>query len=418
MRRHLRWALAAAACLAALPRTAPAQDPDSSRSIWDVAPDDPQYQFLKLGQSRDYLRAERWRITQQIEQAIPPLYEPRLPFHGYTLPPGTWRLGLQSTFGRNPSDFGRDDFYAMFFDQVKVDFTQVNLIVEHGFEVGGMRDLALQLDVPFKFQRTSGTGHPFRIDPMLMTMEGSGRGLGDVAVTLKKKWLDQGTSPANFATMLGVIFPTADDDQEFNASQTVFMNGMPMPVSAGIPGNPAIDIFGRQPGDLLFPAPGQPGNGTWGVRLGFGLSRQFDRSALHTGAVVDLLARTDGITRGNELRYGLSYVFPPTSGDRFTLDLSLLGIWKGTEKFPGTIVHPERDPATGGPVMDSTGAIVMFSTPRPDFEHGHAVFASPALIFITAPNARLSVSPSIRLREPDQGPTPRWMLNVGYTFTF
>lgn len=435
MRLHWRIASVAAGLLSLLAAPlAPAQDTGSDAGkeaaqeapkqqpprLKDLKPDDPEDSYLHLGESGDYLRAERWRLVDQIEAAIPPLYEPVRPFHGYTLPPGVWRVAVDTTFARNPGDFGTDDFYSLFFNKVKVDFIEVKTSLFYGFELGGIRDLVLRLDIPYKFLQHKGTGHPWRIEPMTMTMEGSGAGLGDLALTLKHKWIDQGNGPLTLSTMTGVIFPTAEDDQEFNASQTILINGVPaMAVSAKLPGNPAIDIFSTRPGQRLFPRGAQPGNGAWGARVGFGATRQFERSALHAGAIFDYLADTEsGITPGHELKYGMSYTFPPTASDHWTIDLSVFGRWKGEEEFPGTITHPKRNPATGGPIMDGAGNMVMFTTGRPDFKHGNVVFGSPSLIFVPTPNVRLFVSPSYRILEPDKGPSPEWMVNFGATITF
>ncbi len=399
--------------------SAPSADEPTTPALNQISPNDPDYVFLKLGEKQDYLKAERWRIVDQIEQAIPPLYEPVLPFHGYTLPPGAWRVALGATYGHNPADFGRDKDYALFFDQVKIDFLKLNLDVFYGFEVGNIHDLTLQLDLPYNTQRTYGTGRPFRIVPMVMTMEGAGSGIGDVSLTLKKKWLDQANrSPVTFSTMLGIIFPTGDDTEQFNASQTVFMNGMAMPVNANIPGNPAIDIFGRRPGDRRFPDPGQPGHGSWGARVGFGVTHQFQRSALHGGAVYDLLADNDGVTPGNELRYGVSYTFPPLPSDHLALDLAVFGMLKQDEHFPGTIMHPERDPATGMPIMDATGNLAMFVTPRPAFKHGNMLFFGPSLILVPRPGTRITLSPAFRISEPKQGPSPQWTMSSAINYTF
>lgn len=384
-----------------------------------ISMDDPEYLFLSLGTETDYLRAERWRIIDQVEAAIPPLYEPNLPFHGYTLPPGAWRISLKAGYLHNPSDFGTDDFYSMFFDEVEMDVAMFDLNVLYGFEVGPLRDLVVNVHVPYKAQRTRGSGHPFRIDPMVMTMEGAGEGLGDVSVTIKKKWVDQGNGPLTFSTMLGVIFPTAQDDQEFNASQTISMMGTPtMAVSADIAGSPKIDLFGREADDLLFPRVAQPGNGSFGVRFGFGATVQMDRGALHAGAVFDYLADNDGITPGNEFRYGASYIFPPLGSDHVALDLGVFGRWRGDERFPGTIMHPQRDPATGGPMMDADMNMRMFVTGRPDFEHGNFTMVSPSLILVASPNSRFIVSPAFRVLEPARGPSPRWRVTVSQTFTF
>lgn len=402
---------------AALKQKVHEQAPVAAPSLGEISETDPMYQFLTLGQSKDYLKTERWRIIDQIEQAIPPLYEPVRPFHGYTLPPGVIRAEMTSTIGRNPGDFGRDKLYALFFNDVKVDFQQTEFNLLYGFELGEMHDMMLKLTVPYKFQRHTGSGHPFSIENITMTMEGAGEGLGDVSLTLKKKWLDQGNDPVTFSTMLGAIFPTAEDEEEFNTSQTMFIDGVPSAVSGFIAGNSIVDAFGRNPGDRLFPRSAQPGNGSWGGRVGFGISHQFERSALHGGAIFDILADNDGITPGHELKYGVSYVFPPLPSDRFTVDLSLFGRWKGDEEFPGTITHAQRDPVTGNFIMDG-GMMAMFTTPRPKFEHGHELFFSPSLIFIPTPNTRMFVSPLFRVLEPDRGPSPEWMVMGGVTYTF
>lgn len=389
------------------------------RNINTIPENDADYLFLKLGTQIDYLRAERWRIIDQIEQAIPPLYEPVRPFHGYTLPPGAWRLSLNTAWARNNGDFGTDDFYSLFFDNVKVKTQTTELNIGYGFEAFGIHDIVAQLTIPYKTQKTSGTGHPFRIDPMEMTMEGAASGLGDVSLTFKKKWFDQANAGITFSSFAGIIFPTGEDEEEFNASQTIFVMGTPMQaVSADLPGNPAIDVFGRDPGDLFFPRVGQPGNGSWGVRVGVGVSKEFERSALHAGAVYDALADNDGIDPGDELRYGISYVLPILPSDHLAVDLALVGSWKGDEKFPGQIMHPERDTATGGPKMDADGNMLMFVTDRPDFKHGNILFASPSLIFTPSPNIRFNISPAVRVSEPEEGPSPEWTLMIGLSNTF
>ncbi|MFQ5748147.1 MAG: hypothetical protein ACE5H3_01665 [Planctomycetota bacterium] len=387
------------------------QDGEPYPSFKDLSKEESAYEFLRLGQDKDYLKAERWRIIDQIESAIPPLYEPVRPFHGYTLPPGAWRVSTRTTLGRNPGDFGRDDFYSLFFNKVTVEFIKVHLNVLYGFEAGGVSDMVVNVDIPYNFTQISGTGHPWRLRPFNMTMDGAGNGLGDISIVLKKKWLDQGNEPVNFATMLGVILPTAQDNQQFNASQALTVGGVPMPA-------PKLNIFSRRPGGLLLPKSAQPGNGVWGLRVGFGATRQFERSAVHLGAAYDLLAKDDGITPGDELRYGASFVLPPTAGDRFTFDLSVFGFWKGDEKFPGTVTHPVRNPATGGPKVNGAGMPVMVTTARPEFKHGNVTFVSPSLVFIPSPDTRLFISPAFRILEPLQGPSPRWMLTIGATFTF
>lgn len=379
----------------------------------NAALDDRDYQFMKLGQDTDYLEAERYRIVDQIEQAIPPLYEPARPLHGYVLPPGASRIKLDIGIAHNRGDFGRDDFYSKFFDEVTIDTLQSSLQYQYGFEALGIKDMMVSLDIPFKMTRLEGTGHPFRIDAMTMSMDGTGAGLGDISTTLKKKWFDQGNGPVTLSTMLGIIFPTGKDDEEFNAAQTLQVQGMPAMLSP-LP----LNVFGRNPNDRLLPRSAQPGQGAWGGRIGLAATRQFERSAIHGGLIYDFFAKNDGITVGNELRYGVSYAFPPLASDRLSLDLAIAGMSKGDEKYPGQIMHPERDPATGGPIMDASGNIVMFTTARPDFKHGNITFFSPSLSYIPAPNSRITATPAFRISQPDEGPSPRWTFNLSVQQTF
>ncbi len=404
--------------LEALQTTTATPTPKTAPALRDVAVDNPDYQFLKLGQDADYMQAERYRIIDQVQQAIPPLYEPARPLHGYVLPPGATRLQLSVGGARDSGDFGRDQFYSKFFDKVTINTFTSNLQYMYGFEAFGIKDMMVSLNIPFKYSEVKGTGHPFRIDPMQMTMEGAGGGLGDIEVTLKKKWLDQGNAPVTLSTMLGVILPTGEDEKKFNASQTILMGGMAVPVTALNPMDPSINLFGRKPTDRFLPRSLQPGQGSWGGRIGLGATHQFERSALHAGFLYDFFAKNDGITPGNELRYGASYVLPPLDSDKLSLDLAVFGKYKGDEKFPGRITHLERDPMTGGPVMDSRGNNVMFTTARPHFKHGNIMFFSPSLSYIPAPAIRFTVSPSIRIHEPYQGPSPAWTIDLSAQYTF
>lgn len=397
---------------------APEEAPRQAPTLRGASAGDAQFNFLGLGQGSDHMRAERYRIVDQIRQAIPPLYEPARPLHGYVLPPGATRLEFNLGAAHNPGNFGRDKRYAEFFDNVSVDTVTAGLQIMHGFEAFGVKDLMVNLNIPFKFVRNSGTGHPWRIDSMQMTMEGAGGGLGDIDLTVKKKWLDQGNGPLSLSTMLGVILPTGRDEAMFNASQTVTTMGMPMAVTALDPMAPSINVFGRTPTDRFFPRSAQPGQGSRGGRIGVGATHQFERGALHAGLIYDFFAKNRGITPGNELRYGLSYVTPVLESDTLSLDLALAGKYKRDEKFPGMIMHPERDPATGGPLMDGAGNMLMFMTPPPDFRHGNIVFFSPSLSYIPTPGFRFTASPAVRVFEPKQGPSPAWTVDLTVQHTF
>lgn len=378
-----------------------------------------EYSFMRLGVNADYLTAERHRIVEQIQQFIPPLYEPALPFHAYTLPPGTWRVKIASNVFNNNRDFGTDDFYSFFFSDVKVRNTVITHELSYGFEVpqwGSLgRDLVLNLELPYRRTTIRGTGHPFRINNIVMDMNADVEGLGDLTVTLKKKWLDQANYGFNLASVIGVITPTGHHREQFNAAQAMSMMGMAPMLG------PPIDVFSARPGERFVPNDAQPGRGAWGGRFGLMATRQFERSALHAGVVAQVYAKTDeDIVPGDELRFGGSYVFPLfPKKDILSLDFSVFGRAKRAEEFPGTITHPERDPATGGFIMDPVTMMpVMFTTARPNFEHGTVLFFQPSMIFTPTPQTRLIASPAFRILEPDKGPSPKFMISSSMEVTF
>ena len=370
--------------------------------------------FLNLGVKRDYLKAERGRIVEQLQQFIPPLYEPVFPFHAYTLPPGAIRMKIGTRIFNNHHDFGTDERYSFFFKDVTVRNLFVDYDFFYGFELPTRfgKDLVLNVNVPYKRTSIRGTGHPFRVDPLVMSMNGDAEGLGDISFTLKKKWLDQGNWPLNLASFLGVITPTGRHHEEFFEQQSLRVGGQPMPA-------PPIDVFSARAGQRLIPNGSQPGTGAWGLRVGAAATRQFERSALHTGIIANIFAdNSDGITPGNEINFGLGYVVPPFASDWLSLDFSIFGRHKDAERFPGMIMHPLRDPTTGGPIMNPDGTVKIFTTRRPGFEHGTVLFASPSLIFVPIPQARIIVSPAFRIREPNQGPSPEFQLAASMEITF
>lgn len=373
------------------------------------------FRFLNLGVRRNYIRAERNRLIDQLHTMIPPLYEPAFsPFHGYTLPPRAFRVAIDADRFINNHDFGRDKFYALFFDNVKVENQHVNA----DFFYGLSENSTLRLTVPFRSTNISGTGKAFRIMPMVMTMNGHGFGIGDVQLVLKHKWFDQAYKSFNFATVFGVQFPTGKHDNRFDDAQTIFMNGMAMPVSAS-GGGPKVDLFSD---DLRIPNSAQPGTGSWGAIFGVMGTRQLTwnrfRGALHAGVLYKAMRdNAQGVRPGNEMVFAVSYVRPPLSTEHLTFDLTLIGRNKQSERFPGLITHPDAD-RNGMPIMNPDGSLKMFTTPRPPFEHGTVVFLSPSIVIIPKPSLRLTVSPMIRVYEPNQGPSPAFRLVFGTTTTF
>lgn len=395
------------------PRESEAATPEAS---YEFDPEDKDFRFLDLGVKNDYIEYESDRLVDQLRTAIPPLYEPAFsPFHGYTLPAGAFRFTFANDRFINNHDFGRNEFYSAFFNNVKVENQHVML---NGF-YGVNANNTLAVTVPFKSTDISGTGEAFRIRPMVMTMEGHSFGLGDVQVNLKHKWFDQGYRRFTLATAIGVQLPTGENDDRFNDSQTIFMMGQPMPVSAAA-GGPRVDLFSD---DLRIPNSAQPGTGAWGLNLGVMATRQLTwtgrRGAIHGGVMYRAFKDTsEGVRPGNELIFGASYVRPPLETDHLSFDLTFFGKKKQAELFPGAITHPEADPDTRMPILNEDGSLRMFTTPRPPFEHGTVMFLSPSIIIIPKSSIRLTVSPMFRIYEPRQGPSPAFRLIFGIQSIF
>ncbi len=376
---------------------------------------DEKYLFLNLGVKKSYLALERSRLLDNLRTQIPPLYEPAFsPFHGYTLPQRATRVQISNDQFTNNGNFGRDAFYNLFFDNVKVQNRHVDIDTFYGLT----DDTTLRVNVPVRDSTITGDGAAFRIKPMRMTMNGHAVGVGDVTLFAKHKWWDQGQHFMNLATVFGVQLPTGKNDARFNDSQTIFMNGMPMPVSAAA-GGPSVNLFSD---DLRVPIASQPGTGSWGLNFGVMGTHQLTwnrfRGAVHGGALYKWFTDTkEGVRPGNEAIAAVSYVRPPTRSEKFTFDLTLLARNKQSERFPGLVMHPEADP-NGMPIMDASGNLQMFITPRPPFNHGTVVFLSPALVFIPKAPIRISVAPLVRIYEPLMGPSPRFRMIFGISNTF
>ncbi len=401
--------------IAALRKPLPAEAPAPAANNYDFEPREEKYAYMNLGVQRSFLSLERSRLLDNLRTQIPPLYEPAFsPFHGYTLPQRAVRVAIKNDRFINDGDFGRDKFYALFFNNVKVENQHVEADLFYGLTDNTM----LRVNVPFRSTNISGDGAAFRILPMRMTMHGHAFGMGDVTVFAKHKWWDQGQHFLNLATVFGVQLPTGKNDSRFDDAQTIYMNGMAIPVSAAA-GGPRVDLFSN---DLRVPNSAQPGTGAWGLNFGVMGTRQLTwnrfRGALHGGVLYKWFKDTsEGVRPGNEAIFAISYVRPPTRSEKITFDLTLFGRNKQSERFPGLVMHPEAD-AKGMPIMNADGTLKMFTTPRPPFMHGTVVFLSPSVVFIPKAPIRITFSPLIRVYEPLQGPSPRFRLMIGISNTF
>lgn len=388
-------AMAALACFVVM---ASAHAQDAQKANEDTGEDE----FLQLGTKegiggRDWQDFERMRLKDQILTFIPPLYQPAFLGHAYVLPPRTFRVTTSMSFLNVDSDDffknGSEDFVH---ENHKVRNRTVALDLFYGLD----HNMTLRLHVPYVTTSSEGSVHPNGVPFLDAFVEGDARDFGDISLFLKKKWLDQGNYPVGFATVAGILFPTGANDKKFDFPVMV-MNNManpPMLVPAGGTG-----VFGRFSDDGRLPASLQPGTGGFGVHFGAFATRQFARfpSALHAGFLGTLLEGDDGVKPGNRLKFFTTYV-KPVYKDYLSLEFGINGMWKEDDEYSGLFMPP--------------GA--MAPVPRPSFQGGTVVFASPSIIFNPTPQIRFHISGSFRLNEPDLGPWPSQIIQAGASMTF
>ena len=355
----------------------------------------PESPYLELGVDEDFSRYERLRLKDQILTFIPPLYQPAFLGHAYVLPPRTFRVTTSMTFAEiGSSDFFKGGSKDFTHENHRVRNRTANLDIFYGLD----HNLTLRLNIPYVFNSSEGSVHPNGVPILDAFIEGNTRDLGDISVFLKKKWLDQGNHPVGFATVVGIQFPTGSNDKKFDfpVSLKNNMTGTFGPIGG-------TGIFNRFSDDGRLPAPLQPGTGGFGAHLGAFVTRQFSGfpSALHVGTLATFLEGDDGVDPGDRVKFFATYV-KPVYKDHLSLELGVNGMWKDDDEYSGLFSPP---PA-------------MVPVPRPPFQGGTVVFASPSIIFNPTPQIRFHLSGSFRLNDPDRGPWPSQIIRLGSTVTF
>lgn len=353
--------------------------------------------FLNLGVEENYSRYERLRLKDQILTFIPPIYQPAFLGHAYVLPPRVWRVATSVSF----LEIDGDDF----FKKGKRDFVHeshrvrnrtVNLDIFYGLD----HNMTLRLNIPWVFTKSEGSVHPNGVKFLNAFVEGDNDGLGDISLFLKKKWLDQGNYPVNFATVVGVQFPTGSSDKKFDFP--VAVQNRLLGAGLGFVGG-GSGIFARFSDSGRMPASLQPGTGGFGFHVGAFVTRQFSRfpSAFHAGALATFLENGDGVNPGHRVKFFATYV-KPVYKDYLSLELGVNGMWKEDDEYSGRFLPPRS----------------AFPVKRAPFQGGTVVFVSPSIIFNPTPQIRFHFSASIRANKPHLGPWPGVVYQLGTTVTF
>jgi hypothetical protein len=364
--------------------------------------------ILKYGESEAATRLERTLIKPMILAFIPPLLESAVVGNAFVLPPNAFRASVDYAFTNLT---GKDDFAggtaAGNFNGVRRQF--VNLTLAYGFDLNMkyLHSFTAALVIPYQSTNSRGFVQPAGAGGPEVLNNGSVGTLGDITLLVKKKLIDQGSFPnipfvpkVGFAMAAGVFFPSGSNSEKFGNDGVVGCRG------AGCPA--ANFTFTRFGDDGRLPSVLQPGNGVPSYLLGGFVTRQFqpgdfaflagsplDRGAIHLGGVHRWNFESNGVDPG-----GLTTVFAslvaPVYKDYVSLEAS--NIWQIQEEdsYRGTF---------GG-------------APRAPFTRGSLGLLGPSLIFSPDPQIRFRATGLFRVKEPELGPSPPFVMNFGIDVTF
>nr|MBI2902050.1 hypothetical protein [Candidatus Methylomirabilis oxyfera] len=368
-----------------------------------------------------------------------------------------------------PSLDGRKN--TVVFGNFNVDRTFLDFDLLYGFDLGVkyLHSFTLRVNIPVLHSDLNGFVHPNGIGPIDVVNEGSTFDIGDVSVFLKKKIIDQAVFPVGVAMVAGLSFPSGSNSEKFTNSGRVQvrmpdMSGlfppgrnfltnpitskdlplnMPIPLSLLGPGIATIpypassnNVFNRFSDDGRLPAIIQPGLGDVSASIGLFVTRQFlpgdflvdfeeslpqavrdlgrwpGRSAFHIGALHQFVQEKDGIDPGDVTTFFASYV-KPVYKDYVALDLSFVGFRREQDSYRGTVIQPfATTTAAGEP------AVVFREVSRQPFSGGTSGYLAPSLIISPDPQIRFTISPLVRVIEPELGPAPEFIFRAGLEVTF
>lgn len=366
----------------------------------DLNPESAENEYLKLGTEESYVGQQRHTLQEQIQSFIPPLYEPAFTQSAFVLPPGALRV---SATYRNVGTITANDVSGQRELGARVlDFDLQRQFYDFDLFLGLDHNFTVRLNIPVLTSQLDAKLNPAFFDPVTVFPEGSTTALGDIQLFLKKKFFDQGNFPFGLAGVGAIRIPSGKNDEKFSRRVTATT-----PMGDGLVGGDGI--FRRFSDDGRLPAGLQPGLGTVGGSLGLFATRQFDehgllgRSAFHTGALYEFRPEDDGIDPGDLVTFFATAV-KPLFRDYVSFDLTYL------------LTHQEEDDYQGLTAVPTAMGPMM--VPRPSFSGGTTQFIGTSLILTPNPLFRFTATGLYRVDEPRLGPSPPWVLRVGFTYTF
>ena len=237
---------------------------------------------------------------------------------------------------------------------------------------------------------------------------GTSEGVQDINLMFKKKIWDQGNKPIGWAIAAGVYFPTGDTDKKAGDDGVISVRN---------DGTGAITkpVFRRFTDTGELPAGRQLGNGEMSYKLATFFTRQFlpgdmpdflagtpfDRAAIHWGAAYRFNFEHNGVDPGDKATIFGSMVMPIYK-DYWSFQVTSVSMWQANDTYEGNFTFPND----------------TVSKPRPDFRGGLISLVGPSFIYSPDPLIRFTASVLRRVVQPNLGPSPPYVANIGFSAAF
>jgi len=397
--------------------------------------------LLDLGANEDFTLLERNLLKAQVKSFIPPLLVPAFAGHAFVLPPGLFQTAVNFRFTNiSGDDFNKDGKNDPIHELNGVRRQFLTLSLFYGFDLGVkyLHSFTARLNIPWQNSQTTGPVQLPDIGGSLGSVNvsngGNAQGIGDISLFLKKKVLDQANEnrffgipfPVGMAVAAGVFFPTGSNDEKAGNDGKITLspsngpfagcpNGAGLPASVGCP-NPT---FGRFSDDGRLPTDLQPGNGDFAFQIASFVTRQFvpgdmpdflagtvfDRAAIHLGGFAKFSRSADGISRGTKHVAFFTAVLPVYK-DYLSFQVHNINTVQNRDTYKGKFTFPNQigTAQAGGK--------------RQSFRGGWTSLLGPSLVFSPDPLIRMTATALFRIKEPELGPSPPYVINFGTSFIF
>ena len=386
---------------------------------------------LDLGVHERFIEVERGLFKAQIKSFIPPLLQPVLGNSAFILPPNTFQFATNFKFvNLDGGDFFKNnDPNPTFFDKgTRRQFLTAS--IRYGFDLNRkfLHSFTAVVNIPYLNAQSTGSGMLPAAGGGFINVAngGNSQGLGDISLFLKKKLLDQAnenkifgiTLPIGMAVAAGVFFPTGEDNQKAGQNGQIAVKKPD--------GTFANTTFKRFSNDGRLPAGLQPGTGTFSYQFGMFFTRQFvpgdmpdflagtvlDRAALHWGGTHRINFEHNGIRRGDVTTLFLVGAIPLYK-DYLSFHLNSINQYKQFDSYDGVFCAPNNTICNGQP-----GGNPALSPRRQPFAQGWTSLFGPSLIYSPDPVIRLTAAALFRIKDPNLGPAPPYVLQFGSTVIF